>query len=247
MHNHIIKFLLLLLLPAACATGTAAQEKFERGLEQIAFIPRGQWITGINVSYAQSDFDNYKFLIIENLGGDTYTFKLSPMLLYAFDDNLAAGGRFAYSRSRTRLNDSDIVLDSETSYAPEQLYMISHSYSGTASFRNYVSLGRSMRFAFFNEVQLNIGGGQSKVVNGENDDITGTYARNFSAGIGLTPGMIMFLNNYSAIEVSIGVLGFNYNHTKATTDRIYVANTHNKTANFKINLFSISFGVAFYL
>lgn len=104
-----------------------------------------------------------------------------------------------------------------------------------------------MRFAFFNEVQLNIGGGQSKVVNGENDDITGTYARNFSAGIGLTPGMIMFLNNYSAIEVSIGVLGFNYNHTKATTDRIYVANTHNKTANFKINLFSISFGVAFYL
>lgn len=228
MHNHIIKFLLLLLLPAACATGTAAQEKFERGLEQIAFIPRGQWITGINVSYAQSDFDNYKFLIIENLGGDTYTFKLSPMLLYAFDDNLAAGGRFAYSRSRTRLNDSDIVLDSETSYAPGQLYMISHSYSGTASFRNYVSLGRSMRFAFFNEVQLNIGGGQSKVVNGENDDITGTYARNFSAGIGLTPGMIMFLNNYSAIEVSIGVLGFNYNHTKATTDRIYVANTHNK-------------------
>lgn len=237
----------MLMLASTCQQHAAAQEKFERGLEQIAFIPRGQWITGVNVSYTQSDFDNYKFLIIENLGGDTYSFKLSPMLLYAFQDNLAAGGRFAYTRSRTRLNSSDIVLDSETSYDPGQLFLISHNYTGTASFRNYVSLGRSMRFAFFNEVQLRIGGGQSKVINGEGDDLTGTYARTFSAGIGLTPGMVMFLNNYSAIEVSIGVLGFNYSNTKATTDRIYVAKTDVKSANFKINLFSISFGVAFYL
>ena len=59
--------------------------------------------------------------------------------------------------------------------------------------------------------------------------------------------MIMFLNNYSAIEVNVGVLGFNYSHTRATTDQIYVANRSSKSANFKINLFSITFGVAFYL
>ena len=57
----------------------------------------------------------------------------------------------------------------------------------------------------------------------------------------------MFLNNYSAIEVSVGVLGFSYNYTKATTDQIYIANRDRKQANFKINLFSIMFGVAFYL
>ena len=38
-----------------------------------------------------------------------------------------------------------------------------------------------------------------------------------------------------------------YSHTKSTTDRVYVANRNMRSANFKINLFSITFGVAFYL
>lgn len=116
-----------------------------------------------------------------------------------------------------------------------------------AAYRNYFSLGRSRRFGFFNEVQLQVGGGESKIINGSGDDLTGTFERNWNLNIGLAPGMIMFLNNYSAIEVNVGVLGFSYNHTKATTDQIYVASRESKQANFKINLFSITFGVAFYL
>ena len=225
----------------------AGQERFSRGIEMNKFIPKGQWITGVNVSYSQSDQSNYQFLIIENIKGDTYTFKVSPMLLYAFQDNLAAGGRFSYSRSRTHLDNASIILDSETSYDINNLYSISQNYSGYLAFRNYISLGNSMRFAFFNELQLSLGGGQAKIINGTGDDITGTFQETFDLGIGLTPGMMMFLNNYSAIEVSIGVLGFNYSRSKATTDRIYVAHTDYKSANFKINLFSISFGVVFYL
>ena len=236
-----------MILLGVAAVSAAAQEKFSRGLEQISFIPRGQWITGVNVSYSQSDFDNYQFLIIENLGGDTYNFKVSPMLMYCFHDNLAAGGRMAYSRSRTRLDNARVVVDSETDYEPGQLYSIAQNYYGTAAFRNYISLGNSMRFGFFNEVQLQLGGGQSKIINGEGDDLTGTYSRNFSLDVGLTPGFIMFLNNYSAIEVSVGVLGFSYHKTHSITDRIYIADYNTKQANFKINLFSISFGVAFYL
>jgi hypothetical protein len=59
--------------------------------------------------------------------------------------------------------------------------------------------------------------------------------------------MVVFLNNYSAIEVNVGVLSFSYKHTKSTTDRIYIANRTLKSANFKINLFSITFGATFYL
>ena len=57
----------------------------------------------------------------------------------------------------------------------------------------------------------------------------------------------MFLNNYSAIEVNVGVLGFNYTHVHAVTDRIYEADLRTQRANFKINLFSITFGVTFYI
>ncbi len=225
----------------------SAQDVFQRKLEQITFVPKGQWITGVSVSYSQSDQDKYQFLIIENLSGDTYTFKVSPMLMFAFKDNLAAGGRFAYSRQRTRLNSADVVLGSDTEYNVDNLYSISHNFSGMLAFRNYISLGRSTRFGLFNEVQLQFGGGQSTLCTGTGRDFTGTFERSFNMSVGLAPGLAVFLNNYSALEVNVGVLGFNYSQTKSTTDQIYIANRDTKSANFKINLFSITFGVAFYL
>lgn len=225
----------------------SAQEAFKRNLEQVSFVPKGAWVAGVSVSYSQSDQDNYQFLIFEKINGDSYTFKVSPTVMFCFKDNLTAGGRFSYSRQRTRLNTADIVLDSETDYDMSNLYSISHSYLGTALFRNYISLGRSTRFGLFTEVQLQMGGGQSKLCNGAGNDLTGTYERNFQFNVGVAPGMSVFLNNYSAIEVNVGVLGFNYNHTRSVTDQIYIANRHTQQANFKINLFSITFGVMFYI
>lgn len=233
-----------MLVSCACAW---AQVEFKRGLEQVSFIPKGQWITGVSVSFSQSNQKNYQFLIIENIAGDTYKYKVSPMLLYCFQDDMAAGGKFTYSRTRTRLDNATVVIDSETDYSIENLYNISHNYSAMAAFRNYFSLGRSRRFGFFNEVQLQFGGGESKICNGRGENLTGTFERTWDVNVGLAPGLIMFLNNYSAIEVNVGVLGFSYTHTKAVTDQIYDANRNSKTANFKINLFSIMFGVAFYL
>ena len=248
MNNPTLRSLLSVLLMLIASTlPTFGQEQFRRNLEQVSFVPKGAWIGGVSVSYSQSDQDNYQFLVFESINGDTYQFKVSPTLLFSFKDNMAAGGRFSYSRQRTRLNSADVVLDSETDYNIDNLYSISHNYHGTAIFRSYFSLGRSTRFGMFAEAQLEFGGGQSKICNGSGNDLTGTYSRNFGFNIGLAPGMCVFLNNYSALEVNVGVLGFGYNHTRSVTDQIYVANMNTRHANFKINLFSITFGVMFYI
>ncbi|MCM1036481.1 MAG: hypothetical protein NC406_04070 [Bacteroides sp.] len=241
------RILLCLGMAAAAALPAAAQEQFTRGIESISFVPKGQWITGVSVNYTQSRQDNYQFLVVERLSGDTYSFKVSPMLMYAFHDNLAAGGRVAYQRQRTRLDRADIVLGADTEYGVDNLYSISHSYYGMAAFRQYLSLGRTTRFGLFNEVQLQVGGGQSKICSGSGADLTGTYERDFDFNVGIAPGLIVFLSNYSALEVNVGVLGFHYNKTRSVSDQIYVAKRDYSRANFKINLFSITFGVAFYI
>lgn len=245
--KRIRAFLAVGLLSLIGPAVLCAQQEFKRQLEQIAFVPKGAWITGVSVSYSQSDQDKYQFLIFENINGDTYSFKVSPTVMFAFKDNLAAGGRFSYQRQRTHLNSADIVLDTENSFNIEDLYSISHNYLGSALFRMYLSLGHSTRFGLFNEVQLQMGGGQSKLCSGTGADLTGTFERNFQFNVGLAPGLCVFLNNYSALEVNVGVLGFNYNHTRSVTDQIYIANRHTKSANFKINLFSITFGCVFYI
>ena len=235
-------FLLLL-----CPNVAQAQEAFKRDIKKTVFVPKGQWVTGVSVNYSQSTQNDYQFLIIENISGDTYSFKVTPMVCYIVKDDMGVGGKFGYSRNLTKLESANIVLDSETGYDVNNLYSLSHNYYGMAIMRNYFSLGKSKRFGFFNELQLQIGGGQSKLMQGKGSDIIGSYQRNFSFDIGIAPGMIMFLNNYSALEVNVGVLGFSYNHTKQISNQIYESNFRSNSANFKINLMSISFGVSFYL
>lgn len=249
----ILKTMATVMVAASLAAPAAnAQEHFKRDLQQVSFIPKGQWIAGVSVGYTMSDQDNYQFFVFEKVKGDTYSFKVTPMALYSFKDNLAAGLKFGYERSRSQLDDGSFILDSETHFDADNVYSIRSNYFATAAFRNYISLGDSRRFGFFNELQLTLGGGQSKFSNytggsEANRHLEGTYERNFSLNVGLTPGLIMFLNNYSAIEVSIGVLGFGYTHTTSTTNQVLMSHRNSKHANFKINLFSVQFGMAFYL
>ena len=236
--------LCLLLLGFASAM---AQEEFEHEIESTVFVPKGQWVGGISVSYSQSTQNNYQFFVLEHLKGDTYSFRVSPMACYIFKDDMGAGARFAYTRSLTKLESADIVLDSETEVNMENLYRLSHNYYVTGIFRNYLSLSSSKRFGFFNELQLQLGGGQSKLMQGKGSALSGNYERNFNLDVGIAPGLVIFLNNYSAVEVQVGVLGFSMTDTKTITDQVYVARRKSMAANFYINLFSINFGVAFYL
>lgn len=229
------------------ALSVTAQQQFKRNLESVDFVPKGQWMTGVSVSYSQTNLDNYQFLIAEELEGDVYSFKVTPTLLYAFKENMAVGGKFGYSRSRSNLDNASIKIDSETDYTAENMYMISQEYSAMGVYRYYFSIGRSKRFGMFGEAQLEVGLGQSKLREGVGRDVVGSFSDNVSLNLGLAPGLVMFLNNYSAIEVNVGVLGLSYNHTKQITNQVHIANYSSAGANFKINLFSISFGMLFYL
>ena len=219
-------------------------QDFKRDIKLGTFIPKGQWIVGSSVSYSEHNEQNYQFLVLDGFNSDGYTFKVSPMVCYAFKDNMAAGGRFAYGRTLTKLDGLSINLDEENQFDVDDLYQLKHSYSVMAVLRNYVTLGSSKRFALFSETQLGMGGSQSKVVNKGGDSVTGTYSTTTDFSIGVAPGIVAFINNYTAVEVSIGVLGLNL---KQTTDQVYVGERSSSSANFKINLFSIGLGIAFYL
>lgn len=237
------------LLLSAGAIQLSAQEVFANtpAPKDVAFVPKGQWVAGLSVSYSQSNQKNYQFLVFEDISADTYSFRLTPMVCYIFRDNMGAGGKFGYNRSLTKLDRASVVLDPETGYDMDQLYSLSHSYYGMAILRNYFPLGNSKRFGIFTEAQVRVGGGQSKLTKGGGAETIGAYERNVSLDIGLAPGLAVFLSNYSALEVNVGVLGFSFNHTRQISNQIYVANRKSRSANFRINLFSISFGVAFYL
>lgn len=236
----------LLALLGTFSAQTQAQE-FKRDIQLGTFIPKGQWIVGSSVSYSEHNENNYQFLVLDGFNSDGYTFKVSPLVCYAFKDNVAAGGRFSYGRTLTKLDGLSINLDEDNQFDVNDLYQLKHSYSAMAVLRNYITLGNSKRFALFSETQLGMGGSQSKMVTKNGDSVSGTYSTTTDFSVGVAPGIVAFINNYTAVEVSVGVLGLNFSKVKQTTDQVYVGERSSSSANFKINLFSIGLGIAFYL
>lgn len=233
------------------AVGTlgAHAQRFDRGIEvnSTVFVPKGQWIVGGNISYSTHDNENYKFLVIENINSTGYNFKVSPMFAYAIKDNMALGLRGGYNRQLLKVNNADLNLGEDMNLGVSNYYSLKHTSTGSLIYRNYITLGKSKRFALFNEMQLTYGYGQAKLVDSSGAAVTGTYETTHDIAIGCSPGLVAFINNSTAVEVNVGVLGFNYSQTKQVTDQVYVGYRKASQMNFKINIFSIALGIAFYL
>lgn len=242
------KIFISIMLIAVGTLGAHAQ-RFDRGIEvnSTVFVPKGQWIVGGNVSYSTHDNENYKFLVIENINSTGYNFKVSPMFAYAIKDNMALGLRAGYNRQLLKVNNADLNLSEDMAFGVSDYYSLKHTTTGSAIYRYYITLGQSKRFALFNEMQLTYGYGQSKLVDSSGAAVTGTYETTHDFAIGCSPGLVAFINNSTAVEVNVGVLGFNYSHTKQVTDQVYVGYRKSSQMNFKINIFSIALGIAFYL
>ena len=231
---------------------SANEARAQRGFfSDNCFVPKGQWIFGGTASYSAHRNSNYTFTLINSIDSEGYTVNVSPMLGYAPWKNMAVGVRFGYSRSLLALDNAKLSV-SGADLTVDMFHQIKHSYVGTLFWRPYIPLGHSNRFAFFAEVQLNLSGGQSKAVAKTNivdgyQNYRGTYAQHFGAQVALQPGIVAFVTNNVAVELSIGVLGIGLDRTKQIKDNLVEANVKAIDTNFKLNLLSVGFGMSFYL
>lgn len=220
-----------------------------------SFVPRGQWIFGGTASYSTHTNKDYNFLVISNINSEGYTVKVSPMIAYAPWKNMSVGVRFGYSRSLLSIDSGSLSFgDAETgvNINVDYYHQIKHSYTGTLFWRPYIPLGHSNRFAIFAEVQLNALGGRSKIVAEDGvidgmQNYRGSYADSFGMSLALQPGIVAFVTNNTALELSIGVFGIGYERVKQLRNQIDDGTYSSTDMNFKVNLLSIGFGVSFYL
>lgn len=225
------------------------KEKRDRGLEvkSYTFLPKGIWSFGANLSYTQHNNDNYEFLVVNGIESKGYTLDVSPMVNYAFRDNMTIGVRLAYERSLLDISAADLSIGDDLGITLKDYNKLKHTYTGMITYRYYMGLGRSSRFAFFSEIRAGLGGGQARMVNANGDELEGLFEKTFNLSVGLSPGVVAFITNTAALEVSVGVIGFNYKNIRQTKNQIYEGSRTTSSMNCKINLLSISFGMAFYL
>lgn len=236
----------------AQASLTPNEARNQRGfVSKDCFVPKGQWIFGGAASYSAHRNQDYTFTLINDIASEGYTVNVSPMVAYAPWRNMAVGVRFGYGRSLLALDNASLSV-SDVDINVDMFHRLKHSYTGTLFWRPYIPLGQTNRFALFAEVQLNCTGGQSRVVAKTSDvdglpNYRGTYSKNIGVSLGLQPGIVAFITNNAAVELSIGVLGVGFDRVMQTKNQIEEGETRSFDTNFKLNLLSVGFGMSFYL
>lgn len=237
-------------------TMTPNEARKQRGFStNTCFVPKGQWIFGGTASYSAHVNENYKVLVINDIDSEGYTINVAPMIAFAPWRNMAVGVRFCYGRSLLALDNAALSIgegDSGINMNVDYYHQIRHSYTGSLFWRPYIPLGESNRIAIFAEVQLNFTGSQSRLVaeDGVIDGLQnyrGRYATTFGASVGLQPGIVAFVTNNTALELSIGVFGIGFERTKQIRNQIEEGTFTSSDMNFRVNLLSVGFGVSFYL
>lgn len=226
--------------------GKRAIKRIDRDVQSQVFIPKGTWMAGGTVSYSEHDENNLNSLVIKDVEGKGYDFNVSPYAGYFFRDNIAAGFRFAYNRDYLDLGNLDMDLGDLT-LSFKDLYYLEHKYEASGFLRTYMPIGRSKVFGLFNEARLTYGYGRGKNSTGSGTDYDGSFQTVQNLQIGFAPGLTAFITDWSAVEVSVGVMGFNFKWIDQETNRVEEGSQRVSSGNFKINLFSINIGMTFYL
>ena len=241
------KFILFIFLTTfVCVVSGYARKGFDREIQSTLFVPKGTWASGLSFSYMEMESNNYNFLILDEVIGEGYTFKISPHVSYFFKDNISAGFRAEYQRTYGDIGNINLDLGDDLSLAIKNYGYVSHGISATGFIRTYMSLGKSKIFGFFNELSLTYGYSQGKTVSGTGTSFTGTYQTMNQMQIGATPGLTAFVTNNLAVEVSVDILGLDFQWINQKTNQVETGTFRNSSADFKIDIFSINIGLCTY-
>ena len=136
MKGYIFVFVFFVCL----ATAAQAQLKFDREIQTGLFVPKGAWLVGTTLSYTELRSTDFKLLVLKDLNGDGYTFKISPFGGYFFADNVAAGLRLAYARSYINLDNLDLDLGDDLNFNVADQNFWDHSFMVSGFLRTYMGL-----------------------------------------------------------------------------------------------------------
>ena len=232
-------------------------DTFNRGIGKATalFVPKGTVSFGLTASYNSYDLGSaaddagYKMLfsLLDGVSGNMTSCGIAPAVSYFIADNTSVGLRFDYSKSVLGLGSASLALGDLMSLDINDVNYLKQSYSGSLTLRHYMSIADSRRFAIFVEGRGTLGYAQSMNYQREGDDKYGTYQDIYKASLSLVPGVVCFMMDNAAFEVSVGVLGFDTQKVKQVTNQVEYSEMKSSGANFKINLLSVNFGMSFYI
>ncbi|MCH5218995.1 MAG: hypothetical protein J1F20_00385 [Muribaculaceae bacterium] len=218
--------------------------RYDRGLYNYLFIPRGRWAFGLTASYGELNTEDIQILnMLKNFDFNGKIYSLNPTISYFIKHNQSVGLRFTYSRGDAGLANLSVDIDEDMNFSIRDVSYITETFAAGVFYRNYVGLGKSKRFGVFNEVDLNFQTGNNRFSRIYNEELKETHTEVVQASLNFSPGVAVFIQDYVAFNVSFGIFGLKWRKEHQLTDGVDEGSRFSSGANFRFNIFNINFGL----
>lgn len=218
--------------------------RYDRGLFNYLYIPKGKWGFGLTASYGELNTDDVQVLsVISNIDFSGKAYSIKPYLSYFFRNNQSIGLRFNYSHGAADLGNFAMDFSDDLNFSIHDVSYYSDSFTTSIFYRNFIGFNKSKIFSIFNEVELAFGSGSSTFRRIYNEEPRETRTISTKASLNFSPGVCVFIQDYIAFNVSFGVFGLHLQNDRQFTDGVDEGSRFTSGANFRFNIFNINFGL----
>lgn len=202
-------------------------------------LKKGTRFVGLSMNLKSMDAENPSSIFANIEQVDQSRYKINTYGGYFIKDLFALGGKWQYDYTK---NDNSLT-DNEIS----RIQVVKQYNTVGFIMRNYLPIDESGRFSLFVETGVDFGYGKEVKQETLENDIDRTVSHNYILDIGVTPGIMAFIDEGVAVEASVNVLGwksewgkydFNNGERKGSTSSTEL--------DFTVNLLSLFIGVTYY-
>ncbi|MDE5887628.1 MAG: hypothetical protein K2H46_08590 [Muribaculaceae bacterium] len=219
--------------------------RFDRGLSNHLYLPKGIWTFGVTASYGEFSTSNLEiFDLVSDVDFSGHIFAVRPYFQYTIRNNMAVGMRLAYTSGKARIDSFKVDIDEDMNFNLHDIMYRSETYSAAITYTQYYGIARRGRFGIFNEVELAFSSGNSDFQRPYNSEPRLTHTTTMAAALNFSPGLSVFIMDPVSFNISFGVFGFQLKNEKQTVNGEKMGSRFTSSANFRFNIFNINFGIA---
>lgn len=219
--------------------------RFNRGLFNYLFIPKGIWQIGLTASYGEIKTEDLELLsLMSDIDIYGHIFSVRPYFAYFINNNMSVGMRLSYTSGKGNISSFNVDIDEDMNFNLKDIWYESEGYTAALTFNQYYGIARRGRFGIFNEVELAFSSGRSDFSRPYNGVLKQTHTTTTQIGLNFSPGVSVFIMEPVSFNVSFGVFGLSMKNEKQTVDGVKAGSRFTSGANFHFNIFNINFGVA---
>lgn len=231
-------------IPLLLKSRNLGRERFNRGLFNHLFIPKGNWKFGLTASYGEFSSDDLDLLgLLTDIDLNIHAFSIKPSVAYFIKNNLSAGMRFGYSSMKGNIGSFKVDIDDDMNFSLDDVEYRNESYTAAFTLTQYIGIARQGRFGIFNEIELAFSSGNSDFQRPYGGELRKTHTTYMDAALNFSPGVCVFIMENVSFNVSFGVFGYHFRNEKQSEEGENIGNRFSSGANFRFNIFNINFGL----